>query len=192
MMNRSTALVLSVTVLLAVGESVATAAPIDYSVSSTGNGFSITGDILTDGTIGNDIPASSVLSWHFVVNDGVHTDVFTPLNSFIDQWSNIAATSTSLALTPTPTTPFSFFTWSGPIGAAAIIWEECYCLPGGKINAIIQDPIAFTTSSSFHPTSLTFAETQGSVPVPEPGTSGLVLGLALCRIAARRRLSSRR
>ncbi len=91
---------LPILLLLPVAASICRAADITYDVNLTIGAGSVTGDIITDGTIGT-LFDSDIVDWNLLVNDGTHTfDLTGPLsgdNSAFDvTLEGLTATATDL------------------------------------------------------------------------------------------------
>ena len=85
--------------LLAFGTaSVCSASTITYDVNLTIGDINITGDIATDGNLGN-ISQGNVVDWNLLFNNGTSNIDLTTADSYFDQGLVLTATATQLAIT---------------------------------------------------------------------------------------------
>jgi opacity protein-like surface antigen len=85
--------------LLAFGTaSVCSASTITYDVNLTIGDINITGDIATDGNLGN-ISQGNVVDWNLLFNNGTSNIDLTTADSYFSNQFDLSATATQLALT---------------------------------------------------------------------------------------------
>jgi hypothetical protein len=147
---------------------------ITYQVAISFGGGTITGDIVTNGTIGT-LSAADIVSWNIVVNDGSNMYDLTGLDSAVRIVGNdLSATSTQILFN------FSggdqgYFTFASPyVGAGGRFWEVVTAnadgdlpSPGQYLSALYPD------SGIVSDPGLSGEGTLGNIPgsiTPEPST----------------------
>jgi hypothetical protein len=157
--------------------SLCSAGNITYGVNLTIGAGSVTGDIVTDGTIGL-LGSASFIGWNLALNDGTDPPLtLTALNSIVSSGSE-SATVTQLLFNFSGATTYFYFYKSGGVGSG-VCWSSfpINCLiPGENATGVSLLVNSNVTNSQFMSESGTYV----IGTVPEPFTLALVgAGLAV-------------
>jgi PEP-CTERM motif len=184
------------------------AASITYTIQSYAalqNGYSLSGSITTDGTIGT-LTGTDITAWSYTITKGAFIYQDSTLNpGAFASASNLTASSTSLTLAPAP--PNSGIELASITGDSTttnyLIWDRVGTnLPspndsyGAGVDSVVGSVTYWQESSNNNGLSLggsTWIIATATTAVPEPGTLTLAsLGIACLAAAewARRRSSA--
>jgi hypothetical protein len=159
--------------------SLCSGATITYDVNQTIGAGSVTGDIVTDGTIGSLTPATNFVDWNLLMDDGTSTvDLLGPLsgsNSVLVDFTgagNVSATATQLS-----------FNFSGAPGTNPFDVNEFYFATTSSFNPFEQSSLCFqSTPSTFGcgpPSSGETLEVNGDSPLSTSLSGTQVIGTAV-------------
>jgi hypothetical protein len=179
---------------------------ITYSVDLSAGSGSVTGDIVTDGTIGS-LTATNIVDYNLLWNDGTTTfDLTGPLsggNSAYGGPGILSATSTQLLFDfgPTDTNDFLYFASNANFNSGATQYEVCFegnandCTSGLPAGAVALASYTYTgvgDETLYTPMTgdQVIGTASGSSNVPEPPTLA-ILGAGIALLSGFRRRSWR-
>jgi len=163
---------------------------ITYNVNQPIGAGGVTGDIITNGTIGN-LFTTSIVDWNLLLNDGITTfDLTGPLsggNSALEpHWGpgDLTATATQLSFNFSDTSGINFFYFTAITGGtdAAMCFQSGNpvgsCLAGSSFAGSGEELSIGNLANNTQFTSISGTQVIGTAAVPEPSTL-ILLGIAL-------------
>jgi hypothetical protein len=175
--------------------SLCSAGNITYDVNLTIGAGGVTGDIVTDGTIGV-LGLPNFVGWNLVLNDGTDPPLtLTPSNSIVSSGSE-SATVTQLLFNFSGATNYFYFYKVGGLGSG-VCWSsfpiDCL-IPNETATGVSLLVNSNVTNSQFMSESGTYViGTAAPTSVPEPSIIALVgAGLALLGFSYKKTVGLRR
>ena len=193
------------TTLLLMGVSgLASAGPITYDLASYAdyqNGYTLSGTITTDGTIGV-ISSTDVLAWNITMTNGTFTAeaTSTASDALLIMQGPVTATPTQILLPPDgpfPAVENIIDMQDGPLSAepTGLLWSRTNNTPGNAdyyLGRVASSPQSLWDNQVSSPPGLSLGGPTWVIAnaVPEPSTLTLVGIATLCMAGVRRRALS--